>query len=161
MFNLITDIPRFALELNDHNKAKPDLRITIHNFHYNPNFKFIGIDLSLTNLSTSSFSISALKLNDKECLLKPIVSDVKQDGRRIIRSFSNELRTPFRVLEDTIILPVIDPIPISPYLNPKKSIRGLVFWDWDKTEVESLEISTIILSDDREISAQIPHPNKQ
>ncbi len=153
--NIITDIPRFALELKDRKDAKPDLRIMVHHLYYPKNFKFVGMDLSLTNISNSSFSISTLFLNDVESILAPIISEPDEDGRRRLRSYLSEKRSPSRIIENKSVLPIIDPLPMSIYLKSNESIRGLVFWDLEIQKEKELEISTIILSNNKKVNANI------
>ena len=64
-----------------------------------------------------------------------------------------------RVLYD-IDLPQKDPLPSTSDLKTNMSIDGLIFWDWETSIKRELEISTIILSSNKEISALIPLTNK-
>lgn len=154
----IFDGIKLVLELHDRKKSKPDLRVDINKIHFSSKFKFIGLDIIVTNISSSAFSISNFRFNGIEAILSPYIWD-RGDGRRVIRAYENESRKPMRVLYD-IDLPRKDPLPSTPYLKTNMSIDGLIFWDWETSIKRELEISTIILSSNKEISALIPLTNK-
>ena len=156
----LVDYPKFVLELKDRMTSEPDLRITGHHIYNDLKAKFLGVDFSLTNISTSSFSLSALRLNKAECLLKPTIEKPDLGGGRHIQLFDTEIsfRESPRYVPGDSGLPFIDALPVSLYLEPRESLRGLSFWDGEFAPGNEIEISTTILSINREIRASMRIP---
>lgn len=153
-------ITKLVTDLIGVGKANPDLRVYINRIESvsekSGGIPFIVADVTLTNISTSPYSVSPLFLNDTEAILSPII-DTDEVGGRYIEKYEDDVETKY--LNDESKLAHIKPLPDTPYLQPRESKRGLVFWEGDFSGKE-LKISTTILSENREISALIPLPTK-
>lgn len=156
--NPITDIIRLSLELYDRTKSIPMLNIDIHKAHFDSKYHYICMDLSVTNVSKSAFSIAPFLLNGKPSLDEWYIW-VRENDRGIIKQFESEKRTPTRLLTDSLLLHK-KPLVLSGRIDPDETPSGLVIWDWYEPMDSDFIISTIIPSTNREISAQIPNPNQ-
>lgn len=156
----LVDYPKFVLDLKDRMTAEPDLRITGHHLFNDIQIGLLGTDFSLTNISTSPFSISALRIDGIECLLNLSISDGDQGGGRYLNLYEGDkgIHDLPRYISKEAQLPFIDGFPISPYLEIRESMRGLAFWDGDFASGQEVEVSTTILSINREIRASMRIP---
>jgi len=144
----------FILDLASRINERPDVRLMINAVALSRRFMehiplgdaWTCMDITVTNLKSSSFSIGSIRLNGEECLPAPEVSfhDEKLD-------VTVGTHKEFWLYEDGLAR--IPALPLTPYLLPRESIRGLVFWTFRINESESLELSTMILSSNREIKA--------
>lgn len=160
MIGEVLTISKLAIDLFGVGRANPDLRIFINRAEFNPGLggcpPFVAADITLTNISTSAYSISALSLNGTEPVLSP---GIRTDnvGGRYIEKYEDDLAPAYLGPETSI--PHIKPLPDTPYLQSRESIRGLVFWEGNFAG-EKLILSTTILSEKREISAEMRLPVK-
>ena len=140
------------IKLRENSKAKPKVTLEVHCYEFSGDYKFIGAEVSITNISTSPLSISPLYFNGRESLLTPYIWE-RGDGRRNVKTNESEQRRPFRVLTKDSSLSRSDCIRFPFYLSPRETIRGLVFWDWDVTMPKRGEFKTVITATNKTISS--------
>lgn len=154
---MIIDAVKFALVLKDQFDKKPRISITVNNsFQDTKENPFVVMDVQITNMTDSAFSISAIKLNDTEMILSPLIATDHSGGRSFLRHEDEFGSYIGRYIPDGNNIPFINPIPDTPYFNPKESIRGLAIWEIDVVSIkDDWTLSTIILSENRFVSASI------
>ena len=149
----ISAFVNMLIELKEHSEAIPDLTINIHSTEFSERYQFIGAEVSITNISTSPFSITPLLFNGKDSLLTPYIWR-RSDGRRNIRAYDGESRSPSRVILSNSSLAQGDCIAFPLYLLQGKTERGLVFWDWETEEPNHGKFSATIAATNKVISSK-------